>query len=187
VSVNVPSTGEAEAEISLNPVAGLLRVDSLEISGPLLAGTVRLPGATQVAATVDEQGNRTVVEVKVAGGSFTPINWGPEETWLIGINPGPSLWLSTTMGAGESRIDARRLELESLKATTGAGRIEVLLPREAAVVNLSGGVGELVIRVPDGASGRLEATTVLGGVVVPPGYRKIGSAYLSPRSIRQPF
>jgi len=179
-SVNVPSSGGAEADISLIPAAGLLRVESLESSGALLSGTVRLPGGAQVATSVEQEGDRTIVEVKAAGFSGVPINWGTEEVWNLGISQDPRLWLSVTMGAGEVRIDARGLDLDTLKATTGAGRIEVFLPEGESSVSLSGGVGELVIRVPDGASVRLDATTVLGGVNVPPGYRKIGSTYLSP-------
>ena len=178
--VTVPSTGQAEADISLSPAAGLLRVDSLGSTGPLLSGTVRLPGNAQMDANVEQEGDRTIVELKAAGVVAVPINWGGEEVWSLGINGEPRLWLSATMGAGEMRIDARDLDLDTLKATTGAGRIEVFLPEEGSWASLSGGVGELVIRVPAGASVRLDATTVLGGVIVPPGYRKVGSTYLSP-------
>ena len=177
--LNIPSSGEAQADIRLMPAAGLLRVEALESSGPLLAGAVRLPGKAHVETRVDQEGDRTIVEVKAAS-VVVPINWGGEEAWVIGISRGPRLWLAVTMGAGEIRIDARGLALDRLEATNGAGRIEVFLSAVGTSASLSGGVGEIVIRVPAGASVRLNATTVLGGVIVPPGYQKVGGSYLSP-------
>ncbi len=179
-TVQVPSGGASGADVSLVPAAGLLKVDALETGGPLLSGTVRLPGRAHVATEVRDEGDRTVVVVKAAGVVALPINWGAEELWNISINPDPRLWLTATMGAGEIRIDAKNLDLDTIKATTGAGRIEVILPAADVWADLSAGVGELVIRVPAGASVRLDGTTVLGGVIVPPGYRKVGSSYLSP-------
>ncbi len=179
-AVKIPSAGAAEAEVSLTPAAGLLRVAALNASEPLLSGTVQLPGQARVATTVKEEGGRMVVVLRAADVVALPINLGADELWNLSISPKPRLWLTVAMGAGEIRIDGTDLDLDTLKATTGAGRIEVTLPAADARADLSAGVGELVIRVPAGASVRLEATTVLGGVIVPPGYRKVGSSYLSP-------
>jgi hypothetical protein len=178
--VKIPLGGAAEADVSLIPAAGLLRVGSLDGAEPLLSGTVQLPGASHVATSVRQEGDRTVVVLRAADVVVVPIRWGAEETWNISINRNPHLWLTTTMGAGEIRVEAKDLHLHTLKATTGAGRIEVFLPEQNASADLSAGVGELLIRVPAGASVRLDATTVLGSVVVPPGYRKVGGSYLSP-------
>ena len=179
-TLNIPSGGSGEADVSLIPAAGSLRVGALDATEPLLSGTVRLPGRARVATSVKEEGDRTVIILRAADVFVVPINWGAEELWNISISRDPRLWLSATMGAGEIRIDGKDLDLDTLKATTGVGRIEVILPAANAWADLSAGVGELLIRVPAGASVRLDATTVLGGVMVPSGYRKVGSSYLSP-------
>jgi predicted membrane protein len=100
--------------------------------------------------------------------------------WDIAVSPDPTLALSTEMGAGEIRIDASGLNLESLKAAAGAGDVQVVVPSGTRSVTLSAAVGQLGIRVPQGAAVRLEASTLAGNVQVPDGYRKVGSAYLSP-------
>jgi hypothetical protein len=84
------------------------------------------------------------------------------------------------MGAGEIHVDARGLDLESVKASTGAGEVEVLVPQGSSTVALTAAVGQLTIRVPKGMPVRLKASSLGASVQVPPGYEKVNGVYVSP-------
>jgi len=181
--VAVPATGAAQADISLVSGAGSMSVEGLSGGEALVSGTVSVPGGGQVEQSADTEGDMTTVLLKTTGVVIIPIQFGNGEVWEIAIASEPEVRLSTQMGAGEMHIDARGLNLETLDASTGAGEVEVLLPEGRSSVTLSAAVGELTIRVPAGASVRLEASSLAGNVHVPPGYEKVGGAYLSPRFV----
>ena len=179
-AVDVPSTGAAEADISLVSGAGSMWVEGLSGGDALLSGTVSVPGGGRVEHRADTEGGTTTVLVKTTGVVIIPIQFGNGEVWEIAIASEPELRLSTQMCAGEMHVDARGLNLEALDASTGAGEVEVMVPEGRSSVTLSAAVGELTIRVPEGASVRLEASSLAGDVHLPTGYEKVGGAYLSP-------
>ena len=179
-AVEVSATGADAADITLAAGAGSMWVEALSGGDALLSGTVSVPGGGQVERNVDTKGDTTTVLLKTTGVVIIPIQFGNGEVWEIGIASEPEVLLSTNMGAGEMHIDARGLNLERLDASTGAGDVEVMLPEGRSSVTLSAAVGELTIRVPEGASVRLEASSLAGDVHLPTGYEKVGGAYLSP-------
>lgn len=178
-AVDVPSTGDAAADVSLIAGAGSVRVDGPASGSALVSGQINLPGG-QIEQLVEDLGDTTTVLLKSTGVVIMPISFGQGEVWDLDVASGPALDLSTELGAGEIRIDASDLNLDEVKASVGAGDVEVILPAGASTVTLSAAVGQLAARVPEGTPVRLEASSLAGSVQVPPGYRKVGGAYLSP-------
>lgn len=179
-AVSVPGTGKTAADISLISGAGSIWVEALTSGNALLSGSVSVPGGGQVEQKVGTQGDTTIVVMKTTGVVSIPVQFGNGEVWEIAIASEPELTLSTQMGAGEIHIDARRLNLAAIDASTGAGQVEVFLPEGGSTVTLSAALGEIAIGVPRGTSVRLQASSLVGNVQVPPGYEKIGGAYVSP-------
>jgi hypothetical protein len=179
-AVEVAATGADAADISLVSGAGSMWVEALSGGDALLSGTVSVPGGGRVEQSVDTEGDTTTILLKTTGVVIVPIQFGNGEVWQIGIDSEPAVLLSTQMGAGEIHLDARQLDLESIDASIGAGEVEVVLPEGLSSVKLSAAVGELTIRVPQGSSVRLEASTLAGTINVPAGYVKVGGGYRSP-------
>lgn len=179
-AVRVPAAGPEVTEIRLHPSAGTLFVEAGSGAGGLVTGTVRLTGFTELETSESSEDGRRTVTLGSSGGFRAPVTTGPGEEWDLAIARGARLRLSVSMGAGEATIDATELALEGLAGSIGAGDFEVRLAAEPTTVDLSAAVGQIVIRVPRGASVRLEASTVLGGVEVPDDYTRSGNRYFSP-------
>ncbi len=72
------------------------------------------------------------------------------------------------------------LHVTDLTLTIGVGRTTLTLPREGQVrADISGGVGEAIIRIPSGVAVRLRLDTGIGNVRVPTGLHKQGNLYVS--------
>jgi len=179
-AVRIPAAGPQGTEIRLHPSAGALFVEAGSGAGGLVTGMVRLTGYTELETRESSEGGRRTVTLRSSGGFRGPVTTGPGEVWDLAIARGARLWLSVSMGAGEATIDATELALEGFEGSIGAGDFEVRLAAEPTTVDVSGAVGEIVIRVPRGASVRLDASTVLGGVEVPDDYTRSGDRYFSP-------
>jgi hypothetical protein len=180
-AVEVPATGAAAVDVTLISGAGSMWVDDGAPGDALLSGTVNIPGGGQIEQSAATQGDTTTILVKTTGVVIIPIQFGGGgEVWDIGLAADPALRLSTQMGAGELRIDARGLNLDSIDASTGAGEVEVRVPAGASAVTMSAAVGMLTVRVPVGTPVRLEASSLAGSVDVPSGYERVGGAYVSP-------
>jgi hypothetical protein len=180
-AVSVPAAAEGQASLTFLPAAAEFRLDAADSAAGLITGSVRLPPGARLATSSQTIGNRAVIELKTVGNPTIPFVWvgSPGEQWRLHVSPAPGIAVTVNQGAGETVVDGRQLHLMSMDATIGAGRIEVWLPEEAARASLSAGVGELVVRVPRGASVVLRPTTVMGGTQVPAGYTKVGNEYRS--------
>jgi hypothetical protein len=149
-------------------------------STSLLAGTVRVPAPGSVATTTQTENGVTRVVVRTTGTATSPIVWGTTERWDIALSGEPDIALSSDMGAGDTVIDGRGVNLTTYNGSTGVGRIEIYIPEGATRVDLSTGIGELAIHVPEGVPVRLHGSWALGGVNFPAGYVKVNDVYLSP-------
>jgi hypothetical protein len=83
---------------------------------------------------------------------------------------------------GSSELDLTGLALSSLMATTGIGRMEVLLPAEGRFqAQVDGAIGMTVIVIPEGMAARIQADTALASRKVPEGYEEQqDGVYVSP-------
>jgi predicted membrane protein len=73
------------------------------------------------------------------------------------------------------------LSLSVFNASIGAGQIAVLLPDDQTFsAHLSGGMGQLVVIVPENVGVRINSGTALAALSVPDGYERNGNVYTSP-------
>lgn len=179
-TVAVASSGETEAVIQLVPATGRLTVEEMVPAKALLAGTIQVPSPGSVSTTTKTEGGVARATIRTAGSFTLPINWGVTERWDLQVSGEPKLTLETDMGAGDTVVDARGMDLLSFNGSTGVGRIEIYVPEGTTRVDLSTGVGELVVHVPKGVPVRLRGSWALGGVDFPDGYYKVNETYLSP-------
>jgi len=100
-------------------------------------------------------------------------------TWDLQMNNHVVLDLALNCGAGQARLDLGDLDLRSVSVHMGAGQVDLDLrghPTRDYEVNVAGGVGQALIRLPDGVGVRAEAHGGLGSINVT-GLQKRGDHY----------
>jgi hypothetical protein len=83
--------------------------------------------------------------------------------------------LKVDMGAGEAVLDLSGLTIQSVSMAGGAGRLDVTLPAQGNFpVEVSAGVGEIIIRVPRSLEARLSGQVFLSSLGVPSRFENLG-------------
>ena len=102
-------------------------------------------------------------------------------TWRLRFSDQVPLALSVNLGAGEGRLRLERLDVSKLDMNVGAGRVEVDLTGERQKdlnVDIQGGVGEAVIRVPKSVGVVANVSGGLGAIDTH-GLRHDGDEYIN--------
>lgn len=97
----------------------------------------------------------------------TSLQGNSENTWNLKLAKDVPLDLNIRCGAGENLLDLRQVTLRSVEVHLGAGRVEIQLPpnpEKSFDVKVHGGVGEAIIRYPEGAGVQAEAAGGLGEI-----------------------
>ncbi len=99
--------------------------------------------------------------------------------WDFAINDKVQLDFRLSCGAGEARLELGDLNLEKVNVQMGAGQVNLDLeghPTRSYSVNIQGGVGQAVVRLPRNVGIRAEAHGGLGSIEVE-GLAKHGDYY----------
>jgi hypothetical protein len=93
----------------------------------------------------------------------------------LGLPSGIPIDLKVEMGAGEVTLDLSGLDIHSVSLAGGAGSLNVTLPAQGRFpVEVSTGVGEIIIRVPRSMEARLSSQGVLSSLDVPSRFEPLG-------------
>jgi hypothetical protein len=106
---------------------------------------------------------------------------GPDNTWLIRLNDEVPLDLEIKMGAAKGNLNFRNINLKQLRIEAGVGKIDVDLTgnRNADLnVDIHGGVGQAVIRLPKNIGVSVRAKGGIGAVTTA-GLTKQGDDYVN--------
>jgi len=83
--------------------------------------------------------------------------------WNVRLNGGVPIELQVSLGAGESRLDLRDLEVNELQITTGAGNAKIDLPAGSLTrLEMNAGVGDANLNLLGGWKKSLRATVRAG-------------------------
>lgn len=159
-----------QAEVAIEPTAGILRLQALPESANLVEGTVSLGDGEELVQDSSQQGAKATYRLGVTGAVWTPftIGWNEERVWDLGLSPGATLQLKASLGAGESEIDLTGLDLSDLEIDMGVGHNVVTLPAQGRFeARIDGAVGVTEIVIPAGMAVRLQADTGLAGRQLP--------------------
>jgi hypothetical protein len=176
--------GEAtQAEVSLEPAIGELRLEALREAANLVEGTVHLEKGQQVKEDFSVQGTRATYRLRSGDVPWMPFTGrGGQPLWDLGLSPGVPLALKVSSGVGANNLDLSGLALDGLSVSTGVGRTVVDLPAGSSFsANLSQGIGELVIVIPEGLDVRIKTSTALASRDLPDDFVSGGEdVYTSP-------
>lgn len=156
------------------------------------AGTLSLSGSSGRLLDADFQYDlhegKPIVDYHVSGDhgqlSVTQgereVHFGTEDVaWNLRMNGDVPLDLNLNMGAGESNLRLRELNITHLKVNMGAGRLDLDLtgPRKSNLdADVEGGVGSAMIRLPRDVGVRVNASGGIGSIEAD-GLRREGDIY----------
>lgn len=178
--------GATSAEMDIVFSVGRLQLEALAAESPLLvAGMLEYDERSreQVEQTFRKEGDVAHFEL-AARGTASGIPFGSQNqhnAWELMLNRDVPLDLQIRTGVGESDIDLSLLNLTNLSVSTGVGQTTIIMPGQGQVSGvINGGVGELLIRIPDGMAARIDVKTGLGASHIGGDFVRDGSVYTSP-------
>jgi hypothetical protein len=183
--IRQPLGGATEAEVIVDPGVAVLRVEALPESANLVEGVIHLGKGEEVSQEYSQSGGKARFALRTQGGEpWVPFFAGPDErrAWELGLSPGATLQLRTSLGFGDARLDLTGLTLSELRTNMGLGLIEVTLPGEGEYqAGIDGAIGVTTIVIPEGLAARIHVDSGLTTRELPGGYEEHGdNLYVSP-------
>ncbi len=201
------------ARINIDNGDGNMTIDGLTNGEPVLAsGTLEyLEKQGLPTRTLDATNGQAALTLKAGKGQQTWLRlpWqtcNGATTWNVHLNPGVKADITAHSGGGNVKIDLTGMKVTRLAADTGGGNMNVVLPENAADLNVTvksgggnvtveigsgitgsnsilagSGAGNVTMSIPGGIAARIQATTGMGKVVVDGRFNKIDNkTYQSP-------
>ena len=174
---------------------------SLNVAIEMPAGELNLSGGTSHAFESDfdysAAWSRPRVDYRVSSGAgdldISQDNRGPslgpeDNTWWLHLNKSVPLDLQLKMGAAQGNLKFREVNLKQLRVEIGVGQVNVDLTgdRSADVnVEIHGGIGQAVIRLPKNVGVVVDAKGGIGAVTTH-GLKKEDDNYVNDAYRRSP-
>lgn len=212
-SLSEPLNGATMAKVEIDAGSGNLTIDQLAGGEPVLAsGTLQyFEKQGRPTRSVSSDQGRTTLYLKGASATQSGFRFPWEDCngateWQIHLNPTVSSDITAHTGGGNVKLNLAGLVLTRLAADAGGGNMDVILPENAAnldvaaktgagnvtveigsgtkgtgIVNANSGAGNVVVRVPSGIAAKIHATSGMGQVIVDSAFGKLdGKTYQSP-------
>jgi hypothetical protein len=171
--------GIERADLRVHFAAGQLDVHSLSDSPSLVEGKLDLATRRKPTWSIDRRDSQASMilgyeeDDRPEGWS-----WRGGDEWDLGLSPKVGFGLQVDMGAGSARLDFTGLDIRELSVEAGASHSTITLPREGSFsARISGGVGALVLEIPEGLAARVRIKRGLGVVNASQRYTRNGDVY----------
>jgi hypothetical protein len=106
--------------------------------------------------------------------------WSTQPSWDFSLHPVLVKDLNIDIGLGKTELDLTHQEIESFTTSMGLGQTVVRLPRSGQFQgDIKGGMGDLLVVIPEGLEVRYRASVGLGYIDSPAGYTRKGDYYES--------
>lgn len=204
-SLSEPLGGAKTATVDIHAGDGNLVIDRQSGDEGLLAsGTLQYTEKQGLPTrTLNESGGHANLTMRggAAGQPWFKLPWsacnGATE-WQIHLNPAVALNITAHSDGGNVKLDLAGMAVTALAADTGGGGVDVVLPDNAAnldisaktgagnvsvaigsgstgssVVNASSGAGNVEVRIPTDVAARIHATSGLGKAIMDAHYAKV--------------
>jgi hypothetical protein len=181
VEIRYPLEEIETAGVRLAPAVGDLTVGALVDSADLIQGTIRLRDNERLNRRFNtgERANLVLETDNVNPAGY--VGFGSANAWTLALNPNVELDLSADLGAGEVELALTDLNVDDVTVEFGLAQIDVILPAKSnATLVIDGGIGTVVLRVPEGVGVRIDDDAGLVGRTLPQGFTREGDRYTSP-------
>jgi hypothetical protein len=172
------SSSVTSSTIDLSLGLGELVLSNAPNDGVLIEGNIT-PDEKKVILTESESKLSYRLE------NNTPSFYPHTARWELGLADDIDLDLIVNIGVGEVFLSLEQLELESLDANQGVGRLVIRLPRTSPnEILIKQAVGSIQMIIPDGVKVTVDAQNGLTKVNYPPDFELEYGYYVSPGASR---
>ena len=179
--ISYPLEGVERATMEFDIPLGTMAFKSGAEPGVLLSGTVPEGGGLTVQDQFLVQDGTAALKLSANGAFVSVPGVTSPYRWEFLVTPEVPLSLNFSQGVGSVNLDLTHLSLSDLSASLGAGQITLLLPDDQSFSgHLSGGMGQLVVIVPENVGVRITSGTALAASSFPDDYERNGDVYTSP-------
>jgi hypothetical protein len=183
-TIRQPLNDATQAQVTISPTVGVLRVDALPESANLVEGEIRLGKGEEISQDFSLSGDTATYKLETTEGSWDPLanTWSQHRVWELGLSPAPALQFNADLAVGQSELDLAGLNLDSLETSMGMGQIVVILPEQGrAQARISQGLGIVDITIPRGMAVRINAGTAMAVRDLPDDFQRQGdNVFASP-------
>jgi hypothetical protein len=183
-TIRQPLNDATQAQVTLSPAVGVLRVGALPESANLVEGEIRVSKGEEISQDLSLAGETATYRLETTEGSWDPLanTWSQHRVWELGLSPAPALQFNADLAVGQSELDLAGLNLDSLDASMGMGQIAVILPEQGrARAKISQGLGIVDITIPRGMAVRINAGTAMAVRDLPGDFQRQGdNVFASP-------
>jgi hypothetical protein len=174
--------GVERAELELNLGLGELRLAGQGDMGDLLSADLDLAPGDDVNERINIDGD--VARGHIASDrpflSLPGIFGGKGSDWDLQLNTQVRWELDVNSGLGETWLDLSDLRVSDLNLDSGAGSVDLVLPRRGSVrAMVDGGIGDLRISIPEGVEARISVDRGLGDLTIASRFERRGDYYES--------
>jgi hypothetical protein len=204
-NLSEPLNGAKSATVDIDAGDGNLTIDQLASGEPVLAsGTLQYlekQGLPSRSLNISNGQADLTLRGEEGAQPWFRFPWsacnGATE-WQIHLNPNVQFAISAHSDGGNVKLDFTGMHITRIAADTGGGNMDVVLPDNAAdldvaaktgagnvtvdigngitgssIVNAGSGAGNVAVHLPSGVAARIHASSGLGKVIVDPQFAKI--------------
>lgn len=177
-AVNEPLDSAERAEVSVSLGVGDLNLFPLEDSNVLIAGEVSSDGAS-VRSRSTMRGDTRVYSLE-HNNPVMIVPFDDSWNWNLGLTTQIPLELDSSMGVGSMGLILDEMMLENLNVSQGVGEVEVILPDGDYGAEVDQAIGQILIEIPRDVPIRLNISRAISGLSLPSDFEKHNDYYYSP-------
>jgi hypothetical protein len=177
LDVSYPLENATQGRVQLSPGIGTLRVGALDQGDMFVQGLVLQQRGETLTPTYRVENGTANFSMSTEGFSMltTLSGGGNRWSWNLAVSPAVPVDMVINLGAGQTELDLRDLDLQSLDVDTGLGASTIWLGDHAGGrVRINGGIGQTTLVLPAGAAVLLQIDTGLGAADLPESYHTQG-------------
>jgi hypothetical protein len=178
--LSFPRAGVESAAVRIDAGLGRVRLEPLSDGADLFQAQIALDrrrGELLFEHTLTDG----VAQIRLGSRHTRWTPWsGPwADGWQIALAPEIPLRLAFNGGVNAMELHLEGLALDELEVAMGVGSAHILLPSRPGVAHIQGGVGSLVVEIPEETPARILATGGLGSIAIDPRFQRDGAYYVS--------
>jgi hypothetical protein len=178
--LSFPLAGVESAVIRIDAGLGQIRVEPLTDGADLIQAQIAL-NRRRDELVFEHTLTDGVAQIRLGSvrSSWSPLISPREHGWQIGLAPEIPLRLEFNGGVNAMELHLEGLALDELEVAMGVGSANIVLPSRPGVAQIQGGVGSLVVEIPEEMPARILAIGGLGSVDIDPRFQRDGAHYVS--------
>ncbi len=176
--VNEPLGSAERADVSVSLGVGDLNLFPLDDSDYLISGEIS-SGGTSVRSRSSMIGDTLVYALEHNNPAII-MPFDDAWSWNLGLTTLIPMELDSSMGVGSMGLILDGMMLEDLNVSQGVGEVEVILPDGNYGAEIDQAIGQILVEIPQNIPIRLNVSKAISALSLPSNFEKHGDYYYSP-------